>query len=109
MNAPRHREHDYPEEHPNRPAYFPDITLGNIIAIVVFLASAAGVYAANESRITRVETLQVQQEKSLEQQIAAQQQMIAELKQANEKMDAKIEKVDDKIDQILLQLRGVRR
>ena len=97
MNAPRHRDHEYSEEHPNRPKYFPDITLGNIIAVVTILGSVAVAYAANESRITKVETEQ-----------AAQKEMVtsndAQISERIAKLEAKIEKVDDKIDLILLRM-----
>ena len=91
--SPRERVHEYANGHPNRPKYFPDITLGNIIAVVTILGSVAVAYAANESRITKVETQQDAQERTVAQQIEDQKASIA-------KLEAKIEKVDDKIDQI---------
>lgn len=104
MTPPR-REHEYPPEHPDRPAYFPDVTLGNILAILVFLGTGAGVYAANESRIAKLEVTQDTQSDSVARQIL-------ELKQANEKLDAKVERIDDKMDElknILLQMQGRRK
>lgn len=108
MNAPRHREHEYPEEHPNRPKYFPDITLGNWLTMLTILLAAMGSYAANESRVTKIETTVAQQEKAVDQQKTDTAAMILELKEANKALDAKIEKVDDKLDQILLRLNTTR-
>ena len=56
MAPPTRREHEYPEKHPRLPVYFPDVTLGNLLAIAVFPATGAGVYAASEARIAKLET-----------------------------------------------------
>lgn len=91
------REHEYPEGHPNRPKYWPDITLGNVLAILTVLLSAAGVWAATTERIRTVEVQSVEREKLVAQQVA-------DLKVAIEKLETKSEKLDDKIDRVLMLL-----
>lgn len=87
------REHIYDPEHPSRPAYFPDITLGNWLTILAMIVTATGVYAANETRVAKIETTQEERDTRVSEQID-------ELKAANEKLDRKIERLDDKLDEV---------
>jgi septal ring factor EnvC (AmiA/AmiB activator) len=112
VTPPTKREHLYNPEHPRRPVYFPDITLGNWLTIATMLVAAAGVYAANESRITKVEVIQAADKESFAKQLTTQQESIKSIEGRVAKVDEKIEKVDDKLDELktlLLQMRSGRR
>lgn len=95
------REHEYPEGRPNRPKYWPDITLGNVLAILTVLLSAAGVWAATAERIRTVEVQSEEREKLVAQQVA-------DIKLSIEKLETKSEKLDDKIDRVLTLLNDKR-
>lgn len=98
MASPSRREHEYPADHPRRPAYFPDITLGNLLGIAVFLATGAGVYAANESRIAKLETKVDMQDVAQKAALDAQGKLT---EQAVGNVDKRLTSLESKIDRIL--------
>lgn len=107
--TPRERVHEYPPEHPNRPRYFPDITLGNWLTMLAIAFAAVGLYVTNEVRAAENAKIDEAQEKSIDRVEMDFKQTVSELKAANVRLEGKIERVDDKLDQILLQLREPRR
>lgn len=98
MAPPTRREHEYPEKHPRLPVYFPDVTLGNLLAIAVFLATGAGVYAASEARIAKLETKVDMQDAAQKAALDAQGKLT---EQAVGNVDHRLTSLEEKIDRIL--------
>lgn len=107
--TPRERVHEYPPEHPNRPRYFPDITLGNWLTMSAIAFAAVGLYVTNEVRAAENAKIDETQDKAIERTETDFRRTVTDLKEANARLELKVEKLDDKIDQVLLQLREPRR
>lgn len=103
--TPTKREHDYDPEHPRRPVYFPEITLGNWIAIAAIAFGGVGLWINNEVRANELEVVNAVQDKKIDDNDARFKEAIVKLEAANLRLEEKVEKVDDKIDQIYLLLR----
>ena len=99
---PIKREHNYNPDHPRRPVYFPEITLGNWLTLAAMMLTGMGVYAANESRVTKVET-------KIEAADVAAEKQLQEQREAIRRIEGRIDKLDNNVLMILTEIRRERR